>query len=746
MSGKRAKAARRAAAAQRPPTGKRSGKGSPRGTPPGSAGKPSAPAGKPSPRAKKPSTPAAKLPPVASSGPAPPAAPSPAPRARHPASRAERRRAARAGHGRAEPAPAAALTAPLERADLPWAASAGVVSAGLFATVLTSHPALGDAPETVAAVATTGVLHPPGYPVYLFVTKLFTLLEPFGSLALRVNLFSAVCSLLTVIGVFALARRVGASRPGALIGALALALGASYWFYAGFAKHNAFSGLLFLLALHALLAWDERPSTRRLVLLAVALALGLSSSWPLTVLLFPAVGWVLWRRRAQLAVRGLLLASVGGMLLVVLAYGAIMVRAGQHPAVSWGEADTPSRLVALIRRADFGQPPAKAPGRQGRDYGGSRAQGGHSSAASHGSGPNIVTAMANDLAMLGLELGAAAFLLAAWGAFLSLRGPRGPPAIPLLLVFLVNLVVVAEVVPVTRALAVVAEVVGISRVRGYELTLIESGFLLGLFFVAAAWAGRGITDLVERGARFRPALRWPATAMLALAVVVPSLVLHWSVAHRASKDFAGGYSAAALAELPPRAVVFILGAERAQPLIYRQVVLGQRPDVTVIATDGVNNTAYRIELARRLGRPLPPRAQDGKANVVRLMAALRPTRPVFFDLDSATLLRGRVGYRPQGLLAQVTGTRGVRTASGAALEVRWNRALRAGGFPDARWGDWPNAFAGSLFADAGVEVGRAYFRQKDFAGLRRVTERLLRIDPTNEIGRQNLRALDARGL
>jgi hypothetical protein len=50
----------------------------------------------------------------------------------------------------------------LTRPDLVWAAATAGVSALLFATVMTSHPGLGDAPETVAGVTSLGVLHAPG--------------------------------------------------------------------------------------------------------------------------------------------------------------------------------------------------------------------------------------------------------------------------------------------------------------------------------------------------------------------------------------------------------------------------------------------------------------------------------------------------------------------------------------------------------------------------------------------------------
>ena len=49
-----------------------------------------------------------------------------------------------------------------------------------------------DAAEFSAAVPTLGIAHPSGFPLYMLLGKLFTLLVPIGNMAFRVNLFSAV--------------------------------------------------------------------------------------------------------------------------------------------------------------------------------------------------------------------------------------------------------------------------------------------------------------------------------------------------------------------------------------------------------------------------------------------------------------------------------------------------------------------------------------------------------------------------
>ena len=77
---------------------------------------------------------------------------------------------------------------------------AGVLALGAFAVyVVTLAPDVlpGDSGEFQLAVPLLGIVHPTGYPLYLLLGRLFTLL-PVASIAYRVNLFSAASAALAV--------------------------------------------------------------------------------------------------------------------------------------------------------------------------------------------------------------------------------------------------------------------------------------------------------------------------------------------------------------------------------------------------------------------------------------------------------------------------------------------------------------------------------------------------------------------
>src|SRR5262245_63419269 len=113
----------------------------------------------------------------------------------------------------------------------------GTASAVLLAVVLFAVYAagacptiyVGDSGELAAAVYVLGIPHPTGYPLYVLLGKLWTLLIPFGSVAYRLSLFSAVCAALACAVLYRAGRELQLPPPAALLSALLFAFGASFW-------------------------------------------------------------------------------------------------------------------------------------------------------------------------------------------------------------------------------------------------------------------------------------------------------------------------------------------------------------------------------------------------------------------------------------------------------------------------------------------------------------------------------------
>ena len=85
----------------------------------------------------------------------------------------------------------------------------------------------GDAGLLAAAAATLGVPHPPGFPSYMILAHIFTLL-PFGTMLFRLELLSVLSSLLLLLLLFWYLKKHTGTLP-ALFSCLALAGSYGFW-------------------------------------------------------------------------------------------------------------------------------------------------------------------------------------------------------------------------------------------------------------------------------------------------------------------------------------------------------------------------------------------------------------------------------------------------------------------------------------------------------------------------------------
>jgi hypothetical protein len=78
---------------------------------------------------------------------------------------------------------------------------------------------VGDSGELVTAVHVLGIPHPTGYPLYVLLGKLWTLVLPYGSIAWRMSLFSAACAAATAACLHRLCRRAELGQIPAVLAA-----------------------------------------------------------------------------------------------------------------------------------------------------------------------------------------------------------------------------------------------------------------------------------------------------------------------------------------------------------------------------------------------------------------------------------------------------------------------------------------------------------------------------------------------
>ncbi len=226
-----------------------------------------------------------------------------------------------------------------------------------------------DGGDLITAAVTGGIAHPTGYPVYLMLARLFQLL-PFGSLAYRTNLFSALAMSSASVLVYGIVKRQLVSQkasnswlPG-MVGGFAFGIAPLAWSQAVITEVYALNAFFVTLVLYLLtINGPEALHKHYDVILGLVLGLGLGVHLTIILLmpavflvrLFPpkpycplAIGgkkyfWKNWQMDTGSVLRIFFSAIVGWTPYLLLPWWA-----SAHPPVNWGDPITFQREWWLV--------------------------------------------------------------------------------------------------------------------------------------------------------------------------------------------------------------------------------------------------------------------------------------------------------------------------------------------------------------------------------------------------------------
>ena len=242
---------------------------------------------------------------------------------------------------------------PLERFALPIQVTLALTVLGVYGSTL--YPSLpgGDSGEFIVAAQQLGVAHPPGYPLYTLLGKIFTWL-PAGTVAWRVNLLTAV---LGALAATVLARATWKATRNVSAGIFAgglFAFSPLVWRYSiqaeVFALNNLFVAILVLL----LVSYETDRKESTLGWFFFAFGLGLTNHHTLLFVGVPFTIWMLYRApRAALAwPRILRLPGLGAAGLLPYLY--LFVSPADHPSTTWGATSSLSGFIEHFLRKQYG--------------------------------------------------------------------------------------------------------------------------------------------------------------------------------------------------------------------------------------------------------------------------------------------------------------------------------------------------------------------------------------------------------
>ena len=200
-----------------------------------------------------------------------------------------------------------------------------------------------------------GICHPPGFPLYVLLGKIFTDLWPFGTLIYKANLLSAIFGALTSVFVYLVLRYLKVSAILAITLSIFLAISQTFWEFSTAADVFTFSTfLLTLMLFFTFKGWRY----------LAFFTLGLSAShFYISAILWPILAWFFATNKADLShgsntsnwqkLKFLLFAG----LFFTLGFfpQAIMYwRMQENPQINWGHALGTSGFVDFVRRREFG--------------------------------------------------------------------------------------------------------------------------------------------------------------------------------------------------------------------------------------------------------------------------------------------------------------------------------------------------------------------------------------------------------
>lgn len=191
-----------------------------------------------------------------------------------------------------------------------------------------------DSAELATGVYSMGIVHPPGYPLYMLVGKLFTFL-PIRSEIYRLNLMSAFFAALTVLLLYKVIFRLIGRAWTAWVASAFLGFSIYFWQMSVVAEVYTLHTFFLVLEILILLNWRESGNNKLLVLFAFAFGLSLTNHT--TGLLFaPGFAWMIisspkWKWKPE----WYWLASGLSFFAALLLYLYLPIRANSSPALDY---------------------------------------------------------------------------------------------------------------------------------------------------------------------------------------------------------------------------------------------------------------------------------------------------------------------------------------------------------------------------------------------------------------------------
>ncbi len=547
-----------------------------------------------------------------------------------------------------------------------------------------------DSGELITAAYTLGVAHPPGYPLWCLLGKLFTFI-PVGTIAARVNFMSAFFAALAVLIVCLIIIKLTKNRLVGMAGALLLAFSSEFWEQSVIAEVYGLNSFLVVLAVFLLLLWYEHR--RSLPLLAFALVFGLGLCNHNTMMLLGPVFlafvlfidpkfWFRWK---------LYLACTLTATLCLGIYAYLPLRSAANPAVDWGNPETWSAFKDHVTRAQYSFAMKENPHAAGR----------------------LAAQLWAFLKLYAWEFGP----WLCWMPFLGVVALWKRDKTALAFLGCIGLVTSLGIIWVTNF--------DIDR----QSLWLNNVFWIPAYIMAAIGAGLGLDWIARQSWPRIPAKRvvWG----LALAMVASPLALNYAHNDKSHYFYAKDFGENTLLSLDENAIYFPTADHATFPVLYFQSVEGMRPDVSLANIYGYPEESLYADMPEDIRKNFGAIPNAGQEHFIEKWIIEHTDRPVYFTRKRDMRDLPDYEIKEHGLVFAVR-----KRDDASELTPPWDEYFWHSLRPEKTQGELT---ADSVLADAHYMRGRSWFIEGE------VEKALLAFDIAARLGPESKETMNNLG-
>ncbi len=176
--------------------------------------------------------------------------------------------------------------------------------------LLTAYPnvATEDAGELIVSAIKPDVAHPPGYPTYVLIGKLFSLLVPFGNMAWRINIMSGFFGALAATLLYSLLKKTIKNDLIAFAASILFGFGNIVWGQSNRAEVYTLNTFFLILVIYLLYHWNIFQNNHWLYITAFVYGLSLGNHH-LMFLALPAIVFFILLKNWKIIVKPKIIVS-----------------------------------------------------------------------------------------------------------------------------------------------------------------------------------------------------------------------------------------------------------------------------------------------------------------------------------------------------------------------------------------------------------------------------------------------------